>query len=121
MTTHSEFEAQPSPRTRATRGTGSCRLLPFLTVFLFVLQTWSASAATITIDASKQTSGNPHFWSAAFGTGRAVLALRGDWQTHQKIGNRELGAKRVRGHGLLSDDGTNNELGLWVEGCFLSG
>jgi xylan 1,4-beta-xylosidase len=67
-----------------------------------------ASAGTITIDASKQTAGNPHFWSAAFGTGRAKLVLRSDWQTHNKIGARELGAQRVRGHGLLNDD-----MGLW--------
>ncbi len=62
-----------------------------------------ARAATITIDASKQTAGNPHFWSAAVGTGTATLTLRGDLQTHYKIGNREAGFQRVRGHGVLSD------------------
>jgi xylan 1,4-beta-xylosidase len=67
-----------------------------------------ATAGTITVDASKQTAGNPHFWSAAFGTGKAHLALRGDWQTHAKITNRELGAQRMRGHGLLND-----EMGLY--------
>jgi xylan 1,4-beta-xylosidase len=67
-------------------------------------QVASAADTTITVDASKQTSGNPHFWSSTFGTGRAKLALRADWQTHYKIGNRELGAQRVRGHGLLNDD-----------------
>ena len=77
-----------------------------------------ASAGTIAIDASKQTAGNPHFWSAAFGTGRAVLSLRSDWQTHIKIGNRELGAQRLRGHGLTSDDGTNNEMGLYNGGTY---
>ncbi len=61
-----------------------------------------AKAATITVDASKQTTGNPHFWSSTFGTGKAKLALRADWQTHVKIGNRELGAQRVRGHGLFN-------------------
>ena len=68
----------------------------------------SATDYTLTVDAGKQASGNPHFWSAAFGTGRAKLALRSDWQTHYKIGNRELGALRVRGHGLLND-----EMGLY--------
>src|SRR5450631_1060689 len=77
-----------------------------------------ASAGTITVDASKSTAGNPHFWSAAFGTGRAVLSLRSDWQTHIKIGNRELGAQRLRGHGLTSDDGTNNEMGLYNGGTY---
>src|SRR5450631_4458642 len=118
MNTRSAFEVQKSPPARGTRGTGSIRLLPVSMVFLFVLQAWPASAATITVDASKQTAGNPHFWSAAFGTGRAVLALRGDWQTHVKIGNRELGAQRMRGHGLTSDDGTNNEMGLYNGGTY---
>ncbi len=68
----------------------------------------SAIDYTLTVDAGKQASGNPHFWSAAFGTGKAKLALRSDWQTHYKIGNRELGALRVRGHGLLND-----EMGLY--------
>jgi xylan 1,4-beta-xylosidase len=68
-----------------------------------------ASAATITVDASKRLSANPHFWSAAFGTGKAMLALRPDWQTHNKIGNRELGAQRVRGHGLFN----TGEMDLW--------
>src|SRR5437763_837608 len=62
-----------------------------------------ATSYTITVDASKQTAGNPHFWSAAFGTGTASLTLRSDLQTHYKIGNRELGMQRVRGHGVLSD------------------
>src|SRR3954464_1762657 len=62
-----------------------------------------ATSYTITVDASKQTAGNPHFWSAAFGTGTAALTLRSDLQTHYKIGNRELGMQRVRGHGVLSD------------------
>src|SRR5215470_3801135 len=62
-----------------------------------------ANNYTITVDVSKQTAGNPHFWSAAFGTGTASLTLRADLQTHYKIGNRELGMQRVRGHGVLSD------------------
>ncbi len=62
-----------------------------------------ASAATITVDASK-TTGNPRFWTAAVGTGTASLILRGDLQTHFKIGNREAGFQSVRGHGVLNDD-----------------
>ena len=63
-----------------------------------------AANYTITVDASKQTAGNPRFWVAAVGTGTASLTLRSDLQTHYKIGNRELGAQRVRGHGVLNDD-----------------
>ncbi|HEX7507972.1 MAG TPA: carbohydrate-binding protein, partial [Polyangia bacterium] len=56
------------------------------------------------MDASKQTTGNPRFWSASVGTGTASLTLRSDLQTHYKIANRELGMMRVRGHGVLNDD-----------------
>jgi xylan 1,4-beta-xylosidase len=59
---------------------------------------------TITVDASKQTAGNPRFWSASVGTGTASLTLRTDLQSHYKIANRELGMMRVRGHGVLNDD-----------------
>jgi xylan 1,4-beta-xylosidase len=62
-----------------------------------------ATNYTITVDASKQTAGNPKFWVASVGTGTATLTLRSDLQTHYKIGAREIGAQRVRGHGVLSD------------------
>ncbi len=64
----------------------------------------ASGATTITVDASKQTAGNPHFWSASVGTGTASLTLRSDLETHYKIGNREAGFQRVRGHGVLNDD-----------------
>ena len=91
---------------------GTRRITPLVrglsasTIGLVMLMAARAASAqtTLTVNAGTQASGNPHFWSAAFGTGRALLALRSDWQTHQKIGNRELGAQRVRGHGLLNDD-----------------
>src|SRR3569623_736043 len=78
-----------------------------LTIGLFVMTSAGAARATsynITVDASKQTAGNPKFWSAAVGTGTASLTLRSDLETHYKIGNREAGFQRVRGHGVLNDD-----------------
>ena len=92
----------------ASKFAGPCppRLASVLAAALglcFAVNVGSASAATITVDASKQTSGNPHFWSATVGTGTAKLTLRGDLQSHYKIANRELGMQRVRGHGLLND------------------
>jgi hypothetical protein len=63
-----------------------------------------ATNYTITVDASRQTAGNPRFWSASVGTGTASLTLRPDLQTHYKLLNRELGMQRVRGHGVLNDD-----------------
>jgi len=71
---------------------------------LGIYQPLAGAATTITIDASTQTAGNPHFWSASVGTGTASLALRSDLQSHYKIGNREAGFLRVRGHGVLNDD-----------------
>src|SRR3954451_22787549 len=68
------------------------------------VDTTSATAVTIWIDASKQTAAHPHFWSASVGTGTASLALRGDLQSQYKIGNREAGFQGVRGHGVLNDD-----------------
>jgi xylan 1,4-beta-xylosidase len=63
-----------------------------------------ATNYTITVDASNKTAGNPRFWVASVGTGTASLTLRPDLQTHYKLGARELGAQRVRGHGVLNDD-----------------
>ncbi|HEY4393055.1 MAG TPA: carbohydrate-binding protein [Polyangia bacterium] len=63
-----------------------------------------ATNYTITVDASKQTAGNPAFWAASVGTGTASLTLRSDLETHYKIGAREAGFQRVRGHGVLNDD-----------------
>jgi xylan 1,4-beta-xylosidase len=81
------------------------RLVSMAAMAAFAMAAGSARAAsyTITVDASKQTTGNPRFWTASVGTGTAALTLRSDLQTHYKIGNREIGFKRVRGHGVLSD------------------
>ena len=90
----------------------------FIASALGLLLAISASPAaaanyTITVDASKQTAGNPHFWSAAVGTGVGIISLRADWQTHAKIANRELGMLRVRGHGALSDDKDSMAILKW--------
>jgi xylan 1,4-beta-xylosidase len=63
-----------------------------------------STANVIWIDAATQTAAPPPFWSASVGTGTASLTLRGDLQFHYKIGNREAGFQRVRGHGVLNDD-----------------
>src|SRR6266496_1496634 len=68
------------------------------------VETTSTTAVTISVDASQAIAANPHIWSASVGTGTASLALRGDLQSQYKIGNREAGFQRVRGHGVLNDD-----------------
>ena len=106
MRTRSSFDtARPAvprgsrPITRLTPGlsAGSIGLV-------MLLAARAASPATITVDASNSPSGNPHFWSTCVGTGTASLSLRADLQTHYKLGARELGMQRVRGHGILNDD-----------------
>jgi xylan 1,4-beta-xylosidase len=81
-------------------------LTPLGVTFVILASGRAARATnyTITVDVSKQTAGNPRFWTASVGTGTAALTLRSDLQTHYKIGNREIGFQRVRGHGVLSDD-----------------
>jgi xylan 1,4-beta-xylosidase len=64
----------------------------------------ASAATTIWIDGAAQTAAPPHFWANSVGTGTASLTLRGDLQTAYKIGSREAGFQRVRGHGVLSDD-----------------
>ena len=72
-----------------------------------------AASYTITVDASKKTTGNPPFWSASVGTGVGIISVRADWQTHAQIANRELGIQRVRGHGALSDDKDSMAILKW--------
>ena len=98
-------------RSRGLRGT--CSVLLALILSAAALLPARAEDFTITVDASRQTGGNPRFWAASVGTGTAVLTLRADLQTHYKIANRELGMERVRGHGLLGDDKHSMELFRW--------
>jgi poly(hydroxyalkanoate) depolymerase family esterase len=91
-------------RRRRRPGKRTIGLLVFALVAAIGAGAAHATSYTITVDASKQTTGNPHFWSATVGTGTASLTLRSDLETHYKIGNREAGFQRVRGHGVLNDD-----------------
>lgn len=45
-----------------------------------------------------------HAWEHTVGSGRAVLALRADWQEQLKRCHDELGFRHVRFHALLADD-----------------
>jgi xylan 1,4-beta-xylosidase len=46
----------------------------------------------------------PHVWEHTVGSCHAPLALRADWQAQLRRCHAELGFRRVRFHGLLSDD-----------------
>ena len=86
------------------RPIGSFALAAIALAMLTGQRTATATNTTITVDASKQTAGNPPFWAASIGTGTASLTLRSDLETHYKLGAREAGFQRVRGHGVLNDD-----------------
>lgn len=45
-----------------------------------------------------------HVWSHTVGSGRALLALRADWQAQMRKTHAELGVRHVRFHGLLDDE-----------------
>jgi xylan 1,4-beta-xylosidase len=45
-----------------------------------------------------------HVWEHTVGSGRALLALRSDWQEQLQRCHDELGFRHVRFHALLSDD-----------------
>jgi len=65
----------------------------------------SARASTrFRLDPGGATTPLPHVWEHSVGSGRALLALRADWQAQMRRAHEELGFRHVRFHGLLSDD-----------------
>lgn len=70
-----------------------------------------AISADMTLDGSVRQGEFPHFWSECVGTGTMDFCLKPEWQTAARIGAKEAGFKRVRGHGILvhwgGTDGVN--------------
>ena len=60
--------------------------------------------AEFNCDLKSPSSPFPHFWEHTIGSGHATLTLRADWQKQLTRCHTELGFKRVRFHGILSDD-----------------
>lgn len=56
------------------------------------------------IDARAPGRPFPHFWERIFGSGRAVLALRANYQTDLAMMRSATGIRYVRSHGVLDDD-----------------
>ena len=56
------------------------------------------------IDAQAPGQAFPHFWERMFGSGRAVLVLRANYQHDLRMMRAETGIRYVRFHGLLDDD-----------------
>jgi len=60
--------------------------------------------ATFTCNLDAPGSELAHVWSHTVGSGRALLALRADWQAQMRKTRAELGVRHVRFHGLLNDE-----------------
>ena len=65
----------------------------------------SSSAATDVLNVNAAAPGTPfpHFWEHMFGSGRAVLVLRANYQHDLAMMKASTGIRYVRFHGLLDD------------------
>jgi len=61
-------------------------------------------SVTFTTNLDAPGSALEHVWSHTVGSGRALLALRADWQAQMRKTRAELGVRHVRFHGLLNDE-----------------
>jgi xylan 1,4-beta-xylosidase len=61
-------------------------------------------STTFTCNLGAPGSELAHVWSHTIGSGRALLALRADWQAQMRKTHAELGVRHVRFHGLLNDE-----------------
>jgi xylan 1,4-beta-xylosidase len=69
-----------------------------------------APTQEIIIDVSAPTHPFPHFWEQAFGSGRAILALRDNYRKDLEDVHDQVGMRYVRFHAILHDEvGVYNE------------
>ncbi len=82
-------------------------------VFLFFLSAVTQAIYAqeqIKIDARAGTSPFPHFWESMFGSGRAILVLRADYQEDLRAVKQITDFRYVRFHAILHDEvGVYNE------------
>lgn len=69
------------------------------------------SVTALTVNPHAVSRSFPHIWEECIGSDRASVGLRAQWQTDLERVHKEAGIKRVRFHGLLSD-----EMGVWPVG-----
>jgi xylan 1,4-beta-xylosidase len=60
--------------------------------------------ATINVDVRKTVGDFPHYWESVVGSGRAVLALRADYQDDLSLVHQRTGIGAVRFHGIFNDE-----------------
>lgn len=61
-------------------------------------------SAVFQVDLASDAIPFPHVWEHTVGSGRALHALRADWQLQLRRAHDEVGFRYVRFHGILSDD-----------------
>ncbi len=95
-----------------------CRVLPLLAVAAFgcslqaPVQARAQAAATsaayaqeeITVNADAPAKPFPHFWEKMFGSGRANLVMRADYQKDLRTVKRVTAFQYVRFHAILDDE-----------------
>jgi xylan 1,4-beta-xylosidase len=95
-----------------------CRALPLLAMAAFACslqgsvqaraQAAAASAASaqeeITVLADAPAKPFPHFWEKMFGSGRANLVMRADYQKDLRTAKRATEFQYVRFHAILDDE-----------------
>lgn len=68
------------------------------------MQEHTDNEVLVACDASARPTPLVHAWEHTIGSGHATLALRADYQAQLRRCRLELGMRRVRFHGILSDD-----------------
>jgi xylan 1,4-beta-xylosidase len=89
-----------------------CRALLPAAFFLFLLPACAQQSAgapspaheVITINAMAPSTPFPHFWEKMFGSGRAQLVLRANYQKDMRKVKRVTDFQYVRFHGILDDE-----------------
>jgi xylan 1,4-beta-xylosidase len=64
----------------------------------------AAHEVTIHVDTHQTVGPFPHYWESIVGSGRAVLALRADYQYDIRLVHNQTGMESVRFHGIFDDD-----------------
>ena len=64
----------------------------------------AAAPETIVVDAHAPGTPFPHFWDEMFGSGRANLALRGDYRDDLRLVRKVTDFQYVRFHAILDDE-----------------
>src|SRR5689334_17991457 len=104
--THYTSGSRATALSEETGGMG--RFLMMTAVVISAGVSWSQQQ--ITIDSQSAAKPFPHFWEKAFGSGRAILALRDSYRQDLGAVKQATDFQYVRFHGILDD-----EVGIYNE------